>query len=118
MLTHVHGPSLTPLALAYGWSCTTLPGDHVELAALAKGVAAAFKAPYGTVYKTGPICSTIYKVTGDSVDYSYTVNKIKYSMTTELRDTGAYGFLLPPIQILPSGIEAFAGVKYLMENLK
>ena len=39
-----------------------------------------------------------------------------YSYTTELRDTGLYGFLLPPNQIVPSGEEVFAGMKVVFEK--
>ena len=40
----------------------------------------------------------------------------RYSYTTELRDTGLYGFLLPPGQIVPSGEELFAGMKVVFEK--
>jgi len=33
---------------------------------------------------------------------------IPYSMGMELRDTGRYGFLLPPSQIIPSAEETWA----------
>jgi len=44
--------------------------------------------------------------------------KIKYSFSAELRDTGNYGFILPTDQIYPSGIETWAGVKYLLANMQ
>jgi hypothetical protein len=50
---------------------------------------------YGTTFKYGPICSTIYKATGSSVDYTNDVVGAKYTFTSELRDTGNYGFVLP-----------------------
>jgi hypothetical protein len=43
---------------------------------------------------------------------------VKYSFTTELRDTGSYGFVLPASQIRPSVIENWAGFKYLLANMK
>lgn len=104
--------------IAYGYSCTALPVDNTELVTLARGAAAAIRSVYGTTFTAGPICTTIYKATGGSVDYSYDVTKIKYSYTTELRDTGANGFVLPANQILPSGIESWAGVKYLLDNMR
>ena len=73
---------------------------------------------YGTEYETGPLCKTIYPVSGGSVDYAYDVAKANYSYTFELRDTGLYGFLLPADQILPTSVETFAGVKYLLETAK
>lgn len=85
---------------------------------LATGAAAAIKAVYGTDFEAGPICTTIYQATGGSVDYSYDVSKIKYSFTAELRDTGANGFVLPANQILPSGIESWAAIRYIFSNMK
>lgn len=85
---------------------------------LASGAAAAIRAVHGTAFKTGPICSTIYKATGNSVDYAQDVVGAEYVFTAELRDTGSYGFVLPANQIIPSGEEAYAGVKYLLTNMK
>jgi murein tripeptide amidase MpaA len=93
------------------------PND-VELQSLAKGVGNAIRAVYGTSFTTGPICSTIYKATGSSTDYAYDVAGAQYSFAAELRDTGNYGFVLPASQIIPSGEEAYAGVRYLLLNMK
>ena len=43
--------------------------------------------------------------------------KTRYAFTTELRDTGYYGFQLPASQIIPSGEELFAGMKVVFEKL-
>ncbi|KAK0711883.1 hypothetical protein B0H67DRAFT_586493 [Lasiosphaeris hirsuta] len=101
----------------YGYSCTAVAVKNTELQSLAKGAAAAIKAVHGTNFKTGPICSTIYKATGSSVDYVNDVVGADYVFTAELRDTGNYGFVLPANQIVPSGEEAYAGVKYLLSNM-
>ena len=77
----------------------------------------ALKAVYGTSYEYGPICSTIYQTNGDSVDWAQDVLKAENVFTAELRDTGTYGFVLPPAQILPTSVETFAGLKYLLANL-
>ena len=37
--------------------------------------------------------------------------------TIELRDTGNYGFLLPPAQIVPQGEEAWKAVKFFVDSL-
>lgn len=102
----------------YGYSCSIVTSNNAEYQSLAQGVAAAIKGVYGTVFKTGPICPTIYQVSGSSVDYLADVTKAQYSFTSELRDTGNYGFVLPANQILPSGVEAFAGFRYLLSNLR
>ncbi|KAH7325480.1 hypothetical protein B0J17DRAFT_741669 [Rhizoctonia solani] len=102
----------------YGYSCSANAADKAVHTTLEQGFAAAFKAPYGKTLKTGPICSTIYQVSGGSVDYAYDVSKIKYSFTPELRGgSSGSGFVLPPAEILPSGIEAYEGVKYLLANM-
>ncbi|KAL9627539.1 MAG: hypothetical protein Q9204_006494, partial [Flavoplaca sp. TL-2023a] len=102
----------------YGYSCSTLAANNAEYQSLAQGVAAAIKSVYGTVFRTGPICPTIYQVSGSSVDYLADVTKAQYSFTSELRDTGRYGFVLPASQIRPSGEEAWAGLRYLLGNLR
>ncbi|KAF8428088.1 hypothetical protein EV426DRAFT_543859 [Tirmania nivea] len=102
----------------YSYTCTEKAPDDAELVALANGFAVEVKKPYGTIYKSGSICNTIYKATGVSVDYSYDVSKIKYSFAAELRDTGAYGFILPPDQILPTALESWEGVRYILDNIK
>lgn len=115
-------PPLTPLPFspnsAYGYSCSVIATNNAALQSLASGAVAAIKAVYGTVFRSGPICSTIYQATGSSVDYVNDVSKAQYTFTTELRDTGTYGFVLPADQILPSAVEAFAGVRYLLANMQ
>ncbi|KAH8899090.1 zinc carboxypeptidase [Thozetella sp. PMI_491] len=102
----------------YGYSCTAVASKNTELQALAKGAVAAIKAVHGVTFDYGPICSTIYQATGSSVDYVNDVVGSDYTFTSELRDTGNYGFLLPANQIVPSGEEAFAGFRYLLLNMK
>ncbi|KAK1251519.1 hypothetical protein MKX07_006998 [Trichoderma sp. CBMAI-0711] len=102
----------------YGYSCTAVAPNNSELQSLAKGAVAAIRAVHGTSFEYGPICSTIYQATGSSVDYVSDVIKADYTFTSELRDTGRYGFVLPADQILPSGEEAYAGFKYLLQNMK
>ena len=41
----------------------------------------------------------------------------RYSFTTELRDTGRWGFELPPNQIIPSGEEFVVGMRVVFEKL-
>ncbi|KAL1799192.1 hypothetical protein ACET3X_003229 [Alternaria dauci] len=101
----------------YGYTCSgTLP-NSAKYASLTNGAIAAVKAVHGTTFTGGPICQTIYQVSGDSVDYAFEVAKANYSMTVELRDTGNYGFVLPAAQIVPSGEEMWAGLRYLLANL-
>ena len=109
--THANPPP------AYGYTCSGTIPEAATYKRLADGAVAAVKAAHGLTYETGPICSTIYAVTGDSVDYAYEVAKAKFSMTVELRDTGNYGFVLPPAQIKPASEELWAGLAYLLTNM-
>ncbi|KAL2195240.1 carboxypeptidase [Corynascus similis CBS 632.67] len=102
----------------YGYSCTEVASNNEELQSLAKGAAAAIEEIHGTSFEAGPICSTIYKATGSSVDYTYDVVGADYVFTAELRDRGNYGFVLPPEQIVPTCEETYAGVRYLLQNMK
>ncbi|PQE19302.1 Zinc carboxypeptidase protein [Rutstroemia sp. NJR-2017a BVV2] len=102
---------------AYGYSCTALAENNSVLQSLAKGFVTALKAVYGTSFTYGPICSTIYQASGNSVDYLDATVGADYSFTTELRDTGTYGFVLPASQITPSAVESFAGVRSLLLNM-
>lgn len=106
------------LMTPYGYSCTAVSSKSDEYQALADGAVAAIAALFGTQFVAGPICTTIYQATGNSVDYVADVTQADYAFTVELRDTGSNGFLLPPAQILPSGQEAFEGIKYLIANVK
>lgn len=101
----------------YGYTCSGTVPESAAYQRLSQGAVAAVKAVHGTSFTQGPICSTIYQVSGDSVDYAYEVAKANYSMTVELRDQGRNGFILPADQILPSGEEMWAGLAYLLKNM-
>ncbi|KAF8753681.1 hypothetical protein RHS01_06864 [Rhizoctonia solani] len=102
----------------YGYSNTEIAPDRAEHRKMEQGFAAAFKAPYNNTLTIGPIYQTIYQASGTSVDYAYGHSKIKYSFAIELRGAMSLsGFVLPPDEIRPSGIEVYEGVKYLLENM-
>lgn len=94
-----------------------MASNSPTLNSLAAGAAAAIKAVYGTVFQSGPICPTIYQTSGNSVDYVKDITGAPYAFAVELRDTGMHGFVLPPTQILPSGVETFAAMNYLLGKI-
>lgn len=103
------------------WGYTdAYPADYEDQNGLSAAAVAALKSVYGTVYDYGTISNTIYPASGSSADYTYGVCGVKYSYGVELRDTGKYGFLLPPNQIIPSGEETYAAIvamgKYINEH--
>ncbi|NWX83520.1 CBPB2 Carboxypeptidase, partial [Nothoprocta pentlandii] len=90
--------------------------DHDELDTLAKKVAKVIKRTTKKTYKPGAGAHTIYLAPGGSDDWAYDLG-IKYSFTFELRDTGTYGFLLPPHEIKPTCMEALAAVKEIAKHI-
>ncbi|KAF2870525.1 hypothetical protein BDV95DRAFT_62706 [Massariosphaeria phaeospora] len=70
-----------------------------------------------TTFTFGPSGATLYTTTGASIDHVYAVGGADFAYTIELRDTGAFGFVLPPEQILPSGREQWEGQKVLLSLL-
>ncbi|KAI2636233.1 hypothetical protein GGS26DRAFT_581163 [Hypomontagnella submonticulosa] len=104
---------LTP----YGYSCSAVAANQAKQDSLARNVATAIAKPYGTRFTTGPTCATLYATAGGSNDYVTDINKAEYGWAIELRDTGRNGFTLPANQILPTGTEAWEGMKYLFANM-
>lgn len=104
---------LTP----YGYSCSAVAPNQAAHDTLAANTGNAIRATGGTRWTTGPSCRTLYATLGSSTDYVGDVAGAEYSLTFELRDTGANGFVLPASQILPSGREIWSGMRYLLANI-
>ncbi|OCT95584.1 hypothetical protein XELAEV_18013272mg [Xenopus laevis] len=90
--------------------------DHDELLLLSKKVAEGIRSTSRNKYIYGPGAETIYLAPGGSDDWAYDLG-IKYSFTFELRDRGAYGFLLPPQLIKPTCSEAITAVKIIAAHI-
>jgi len=73
---------------------------------------------YGTQYRLGSASQILYSSTGTSRDWAAGSAGIEYVYTIELRDTGEHAFLLPPDQILPTGIETWAGVRLMLNHIR
>ncbi|KAH7374418.1 carboxypeptidase A5 [Plectosphaerella cucumerina] len=86
-------------------------GEHIYVAHQASR---AIRGVEGTQFVFGPSCSVLYASTGYSIDYAYEVGGAKYAYLIELRDTGNYGFVLPPEQILGSAREQWAGMRVML----
>jgi carboxypeptidase A1 len=100
----------------WGWS-TDLPKDYDAQIALANQAVAAMGSVNGVEYQAGSVANIIYIASGGSLDWTYGASNVKYSYAIELRDTGQYGFVLPASEIVPQGLEAFAGVVSMGEYL-
>jgi len=94
----------------YGYT-SALPPDFSAQDALSRAAVNALASLYGTRYTFGPIYTAIYPASGGTIDYVYSALGVVHSYSPELRDTGQYGFLLPPAQIIPSGRETYLALK-------
>lgn len=92
--------------------------DEEDLSEVALGASRAARKTHNRVYRTGRGCQTMYGQDGSAVDFAYADAKIKWSFELELRDEGAYGFMLPPDQIRPTGEETWAMLKYIFKFVK
>lgn len=70
-----------------------------------------------TTFTFGPSGATLYTTTGAAPDHVYAIGGAEFSYTIELRDTGDFGFVLPPEQILPTAKEQWVGQQVLLSLL-
>ncbi|XP_033867025.2 carboxypeptidase B2-like [Acipenser ruthenus] len=103
------------LLFPYSYSYNQAP-NHDELQNLANEATQKIRRYYRTRYSSGPGAPTIYLAPGGSDDWAYDLG-IKYSFTIELRDTGRYGFLLPPQLIQPTCLEVLTAIKTITHHV-
>jgi len=99
----------------FSYSCKKFPRDAEDQLEAALGAVSALRQPYGTSFMTGTLCSMFYRAHGNIVDWMYKRAGIKYSYAAHLRDTGTYGFALPPHLIRPVGEETANMIEYLAD---
>ncbi|KAF4448352.1 hypothetical protein F53441_8227 [Fusarium austroafricanum] len=106
------------ILLPYGYDCSVNITDISEQMTLAGGVANAIKKVNGLEFYYGPICQTIYQTSGGSTDWVYDVAEAEYAWGVELRPgrNRGNGFVLPTKQIVASGEEIWAGMRYLFSH--
>lgn len=90
------------------------PPDQDLLAGGAFEAAAAMQAVSGTLYDDGQFSTRMYVASGVGIDWGYGVRGMG-AWLFELRDRGQYGFLLPADQLVPTALEAWAGLVALSE---
>jgi len=99
----------------YGWTSTP-PNNNAQLAKVGDGMKDAMIQATGTQYTNQAIWE-LYLSAGSSCDWWHDEGKIPLSFGFEARDTGRYGFELPPNQIIPSGEENLAAILYLASQI-
>jgi len=100
----------------YGYAYNAFPENKAEIQQLAIDASDALYQVHGTVFD--PINSAdLYPAAGASDDWYKGVLGTRFSFTTELRDTGRHGFVLPKDQIIPSGEEMWAGFEVVINRI-
>jgi murein tripeptide amidase MpaA len=106
----------------YGWTRTDAP-DEALLKEIGDGMRDEIAAVFGTRY-TSQKSIDLYVTTGTTSDWFYDEEATSYNAgfraagyTLELRDTGRYGFQLPPDQIIPSGQETLPAIIYAVQRI-
>jgi hypothetical protein len=105
----------------YGWTKADCP-DEQRLSDVGQKMSDAAIAIHGKEYDSIKSID-LYATTGSASDWFYSDNANEdhdfraAGYTIELRDTGRYGFLLPPEEIIPCGEEMFPAVLYLAESM-
>ncbi|MBM4007294.1 MAG: hypothetical protein FJ292_06985 [Planctomycetes bacterium] len=102
--------------LLWPWGYTaTLPVDQTSFDRVGASMHDAIQAIEGRDYIAGPVYTTIYPSSGGVCDWAYgALGQLSYCV--EVRDTGTYGFIMPPSEILPNVRENFAGALAMMEE--
>jgi len=95
------------ILMPWGYTTTNAPGYDAMFDLGNRGNDALF-AMHGKYYEVGCIPCVLYTAAGTSLDWALGVAGIPYVYSIELRDTGSYGFLLPPEQIIPTAEETWA----------
>ena len=88
----------------YGYAETIPDGTPGEIhEAIGQGIAERIASVNGASFNPIP-AHGLYLASGTSLDWAWDEANV-YAFTYELRDTGEFGFILPPDQIIPSGEE-------------
>ncbi|CUA68313.1 extracellular matrix protein 14 [Rhizoctonia solani] len=106
------------LMYPYSYSCEQVAPHAENLIEAAIGATKALRETHGVPYTSGASCELLYPAPGNIIDWMYEDAKVKYSYSLMLRDTGTYGFLLPPRYIQPVGEETAAAVKSLAKFIE
>jgi len=92
--------------LSWGYT-TEPPPNYMQFFSVADRGVEALKAVNGTEYTVGCIPCLLYVASGGASDWALGAAGVPYSYSMELRDTGRFGFLLPPRFIEPVGGETW-----------
>jgi len=98
----------------WGWTRTPPPTD-AALRLLGGHMREAIRETHGKLY-VNEASWELYFTTGTASDWFFDKANISISYTIELRDTGRFGFVLPPAEIKPTGQESWEAALVLIET--
>ncbi len=98
----------------YPWGFTDEDPPDIDLFEMAGDGMEDASAINGETYVAGTIGQILYLASGNAADWSYGAEGV-FAFTTELRDTGQFGFILPPEQIIPCADENFSASVWLTQ---
>jgi len=98
----------------YGWT-TAISPDNAALKVLGDGVRDSIYSVHQKTYVSQRSID-LYITTGSAGDWFYQEG-IWGAYTIELRDTGKYGFVLPPAEIIPTGQEIWISMIYFVDHV-
>ncbi|KAK8058648.1 hypothetical protein PG994_009096 [Apiospora phragmitis] len=120
----------------YAYSCSARVPNLENMMEVAMNIAKYMRISSGDVYTVDSACEgsvaaqpgatsdddiaskrRVELLGGSALDYFFHDMKARYSYQIKLRDTGTYGFLLPPSHIVPTGQEMFQALKYFGDYL-
>lgn len=103
--------------LPYAYANGAYPPDYEEIRQSGLEQVRALTAVHGTSYRVGSPPDILYAASGGTLDFAKAKASVKFVYTPELRDTGRYGFILPPNQIIPSGQETFEAIRVMADTV-
>uniref|UniRef100_A0A4Y0BNM3 Peptidase_M14 domain-containing protein n=2 Tax=Anopheles funestus TaxID=62324 RepID=A0A4Y0BNM3_ANOFN len=105
------------LMVPYGHTREPLD-NYYELMEIGTKAAVKLQERHGSFYQVGNIAEIIYVASGSSLDWVKGTLQTPLTFAYELRDTGEYGFLLPPEQIIPTAEETLDSIIVILEEGK
>jgi len=105
------------MLIPWSYANSPLPDDYADLYAVGLNATRALTAVYGTAYGLANSYGLYGATAGSSDDWAKGGAGVKYAYTVELRDTGTYGFELPPNQILPTSTETWKLVQSVGQSM-
>uniref|UniRef100_A0A182WF36 Zinc carboxypeptidase A 1 n=1 Tax=Anopheles minimus TaxID=112268 RepID=A0A182WF36_9DIPT len=105
------------LMIPYGHTREPLD-NYYELMEIGTKAIIKLQERHGSLYQVGNIAEIIYVASGSSLDWVKGTLQTPLTFAYELRDTGEYGFLLPPEQIIATAEETLDSIIVILEEGK